>query len=265
MTVPGMGGSIDESMFYDLHAFKAGAKLKAYIQTKSGLKREEFTLEKIFIILRDAFREEQLFDPANAQVIFCSHELERCLGVKALHVSQMRDLVLKQMTPTGRKLSKLEREEDLKPVKEVVDKGTRFRVSGALMKVLRTVPGVSQHESIFTFDFITLALSRYILMNKQRIFDTRNITLAMVQDDLLGQAFGVKGFHQSQVHGLLMKQLSPVGPEGDMDVHCCLMDEWTEDADGTEKDLDESWVLVDLSSEIKLEEAKMAGKRKLED
>ena len=98
-------------------------------------------------------------------------------------------------------------------------------------------------------------LSKYILMNKQKFFDTRNITLAMVQDDLLGQAFGVRGFHRSQVNGLLMKQLEPIEPGPELDQ----VDRKTDDADGTD------WVLVELLSKVKLDEEKIAGKRKLED
>ena len=259
MAVPGTERTTNESIFYDLYRI-SDANLKEYICGKGGIKREEFTLEKIFTILIDVIRGEQLFDHGNTQVIFCSPELERCLEVKAMHVSQLKDLLLKKMALTGKKLSKQERDADLK--KKVVDKEARFKVSEALLKALRTVPGFSQQGSVFTYNDITLALSKYILMNKQRFFDTRNITLAMVQDDLLGQAFGVRGFHRSQVNGLLMKQLEPIesGPELDnVDLHCCLMDGKTDDADGTD------WVLVELLSKVKLDEEKIAGKRKLED
>ena len=47
-------------------------------------------------------------------------------------------------------------------------------------------------------------------MNKKKFFDTRNIKLAMVQDDPLGEAFGVNAFHRCQVGNLLRNQLTPV-------------------------------------------------------
>ena len=250
MAVPGTEGASKDAVFYDLYRI-SDTDLKEYICRKGGIKREEFTLEKIFTILIDTIREEQLFDYGNTQVIFCSPELERCLRVKALHVSQLKELLLKRMMPTGRQISKQERDEDMK--KKVVDKEARFKVSEALLKALKTVPGFSQQGSVFTYNFIVLMLSKYILMNKQKFFDTRNITLAMVQDDLLGQAFGVRGFHRSQVNGLLMKQLEPIEPGPELDQ----VDRKTDDAD--------DWVLVELLSKVKLDEEKIAGKRKLED
>ena len=47
-------------------------------------------------------------------------------------------------------------------------------------------------------------------MNKKKFFDTRNFKLAMVQDDPLGEAFGVNAFHRCQVENLLRGQLTPV-------------------------------------------------------
>ena len=68
------------------------------------------------------------------------------------------------------------------------------------------------------FEFqVTLLLSTYILRNKQRFFDTRNIKLAMVKGDLLGDAFGVNAFHRCQVNNLLRGQLIPYNPDNPPD------------------------------------------------
>ena len=56
---------------------------------------------------------------------------------------------------------------------------------------------------------VTILLSTYILRNKQRFFDRRNIKLAIVTDDLLGKAFGVNAFHRCQVNNLLRGQIIP--------------------------------------------------------
>ena len=52
-------------------------------------------------------------------------------------------------------------------------------------------------------------------MNKKKFFDTRNIKLAMVQDDPLGEAFGVNAFHRCQVNNLLRGQLTPLSESPD--------------------------------------------------
>ena len=46
---------------------------------------------------------------------------------------------------------------------------------------------------------LTKLLSNYILANKARFFDDRNIKVAMVEGDRLGVAFAVKAFHRTQV------------------------------------------------------------------
>jgi hypothetical protein len=53
-------------------------------------------------------------------------------------------------------------------------------------------------------------LSKYILTNKNTLFDRRNIRLALVKDDLLGEGFDVTAFHRSQVSSLLQNQFIPL-------------------------------------------------------
>ena len=42
-------------------------------------------------------------------------------------------------------------------------------------------------------------MSKYIMMKKEKFFDLRNIRVALVEEDPLGEAFGVKAFARSQV------------------------------------------------------------------
>ena len=41
-------------------------------------------------ILKDAIRSEGLYDEKNPSIIMCSPDLEESLGMKALHVTQIR-------------------------------------------------------------------------------------------------------------------------------------------------------------------------------
>ena len=61
---------------------------------------------------------------------------------------------------------------------------------------------------------VTLLLSKYILARKEKFFDQRNIKLAMVENDKIGEAFGVKAFHRCQVNNLLRQQLLPYSRPG---------------------------------------------------
>ena len=102
--------------------------------------------------------------------------------------------------------------------------------------MVRTVDEVNPKQTVFTYEevnqktpknylfFFNLALfqitsilSKYILSKKNAIFDTRNIKLALVENDPLGKAFGVTAFHRCQVNALLRTQLIPVHPDCPLD------------------------------------------------
>ena len=57
---------------------------------------------------------------------------------------------------------------------------------------------LSNHVSLNIFQ-LTNYLSQYILQNRSKFFDKRNHMVAICEGDVLGQAFGVKAFHRSQV------------------------------------------------------------------
>ena len=65
---------------------------------------------------------------------------------------------------------------------------------------------------------VTLLLSTYILSHKEKFFDSRNIKLAIVAGDPLGEAFGVQAFHWCQVNNLLKSQLIPLQSNGSTDI-----------------------------------------------
>ena len=75
-------------------------------------------------------------------------------------------------------------------------------------QVVQLVPGTDLKQTIFTYDEVTLLLSKYILSRKDDIFDPRNIKLALVANDPIGDAFGVKAFHRCQVKYVTMLSLN---------------------------------------------------------
>ena len=65
------------------------------------------------------------------------------------------------------------------------------------------VPGIDLTQTEFSYSEVTILLSKYILSRKHDIFDSRNIKLALVANDPIGDAFGVKAFHRCQVKYVL--------------------------------------------------------------
>ena len=85
----------------------------------------------------------------------------------------------------------------------------RFFVKGKFRKVLDCLADVPREKAVFTYEELTRHLSAYILSRKRKFFDERNIKVAMVENDPLGEAFDVRAFHRTQVTSLLRAQLIP--------------------------------------------------------
>ena len=179
-----------------------------------------------------------MFDPANPSVILCSEDLEEALNMRAFHVTEIRDLVLSHITKvpdqslrkkftqqvdicranttnvTGSNLNNgVSRDTSAAPPRIIrtanisaavfTDRNAKFTLKPKFLKVVQTVPGTDRQRTVFTYEEITLLLSKYILSRKDEIFDPRNIKLALVGKDPIGDAFGVKAFHRCQVNNLL--------------------------------------------------------------
>lgn len=198
--------------------FKKDSKLHVYLAKVEPdmiqLSNVEYTLFKVLSALRQVISREKLYDPNNTTVIICSKDLELALGVKFLHVTEIRDVVLQQMEtkpelasltpplsqPGGQPLQ-------VQAVKFDID--GRYWVKPLFLKVLRMVEACNKTQVVFTYREITSHLSQYIMNNKAKFFDERNIKIAHVENDPLGLAFGVKAFHRTQVQSLLRNQLIP--------------------------------------------------------
>ena len=75
---------------------------------------------------------------------------------------------------------------------------TEFSMQTNLLKLIRDLAGPNNTKSIFSVTEI---------LDLSTIFDPRNITLAIVQNNFLGKALDVAAFHRSQIRALLDKQL----------------------------------------------------------
>ena len=225
---------LNQNLLNTLFKFNPLSKLKRFLSDKTGVEKAFYSLAEILTILKNIIRGEGMFDHANPSVIICSPELERALNMKALHVTEIRDLVLSQITKIPdqslRTNLNLEAPRDNQPQQQpqqqppriirtanistaiYTDKNAKFTLKPKFLKVVQLVPGADPNQRIFSYEDVTILLTKYILSRKDTMFDTRNIKLALIADDPLGDAFGVKAFHRCQVNNLLKKQLIPFDP-----------------------------------------------------
>ena len=238
---------LNKNLLNTLFKFNPLSKLKRFLVNKTGVEKTYYSLAEILTILKNIIRGEGMFDHANPSVIICSTDLEKALNMKALHVTEIRDLVLSQITKVpdqslrekftqkiphcgrttinvSRTNLNLEAPRDSQPQPPRIirtanispaiytDKNAKFTLKPKFLKVVQLVPGTDLKQTIFSYEEVTLLLSKYILSRKDDIFDPRNIKLAIVANDPIGDAFGVKAFHRCQVNNLLRSQLIPVNP-----------------------------------------------------
>lgn len=225
---------LNRKLLNSIFKFKPQSRLRRFIASKEGgcYDTTLFKLATILTVLKDIIRGEGLYDEKNPYIILCSAELELALDMKALHVSEIRDLVLKHLIKIDIETFLVRcsiNEGRLTPIAEIttpttaqqpmhvnqtstipiINKEDKFICKPKFLLVLHTMPEVDKNRTTFTYGETTLFLSNYILRNKEKFFDLRNIKVAIVKDDLLGDAFGVNAFHRCQVDKLLIEQLIP--------------------------------------------------------
>ena len=172
--------------------------------------------------LKVIVRSEKLFDIKNPSIIMCDPDLELALDMKDLHVTEIRNQILKQLTLvkqqnwhdhfntyrkgdqsfSSRSLIKTSNA-TLVPVKEA-----KYTVKPSLMVLLRT-ECEEKDKAAFTYLEVFHLLSKYLLKRRETLFDPRNIKVARVHQDPLGRALGgIARFHSCQVQNLLRAQLT---------------------------------------------------------
>ena len=208
--------------------FKPNMILEDYITNKTGEKKEHYSLGEVLRILKQIITKEELYDDNNPSIIMCSKQLEEALDQKALHVTEIRDIVLGQVEVMP------DQTQDHWPktsspqvgVQEHINAGvvtrsasihriikveddTPYRLSKGLYEVIKDMMDKESIKETFTYKEIKALLIKYIELRRKQLFDPRNAKVALVKDHPLGKTFGVQGFHYSQIDRLLRKQLTP--------------------------------------------------------
>ena len=229
--------------------FKEGSKLRTFLLNKEAIDEDKkyLTLAVIMLALKKIIKDERLYDENNTAIILCSQELENAINRKAMHSSEVRNEVVKQLLiaskqPSLRNIllgqSWMQRQEEWHPIWNTlhlerieashntilqltdelniinsIPAHNKFIPMPDFLKVLHLAPGANRGQATFTFSEIICLFSSYILSKREEIFDKRDIKIAIVRNDPLGIAFGVKAFHRNQVVSLIAKQLVPVNQE----------------------------------------------------
>jgi hypothetical protein len=222
---------LNQITLYSRYRFKPESKLKEYLFIKTKVKRSYYMLMEILEDLKVIVRSEKLYDPKNPSIIMCDPDLEIALNMKDLHVTEIRDQILKQMTllrqQNWRKnfnafISKSKstsassrppaKPKNLHPL--VPDTEAKYIVKPSLMGLLRSeCEEKDRAKAAFKFQEVFHLLCKYLIRRKDTCFDPRNIKVARLHLDPLGRALGgIVRFHRCQAENLLKAQMTPIVP-----------------------------------------------------
>jgi len=88
---------LNKRMLYSIYRFKNKAPLHKYALNKFSRQQDFYTLAEILTELKELIKLEGMFDSLNPSVIICSPDLEMALDMKALHVTEIRELIKRQL------------------------------------------------------------------------------------------------------------------------------------------------------------------------
>eukprot|EP00092_Neocalanus_flemingeri_P103610 GFUD01132617.1.p1 GENE.GFUD01132617.1~~GFUD01132617.1.p1 ORF type:complete len:255 (+),score=60.89 GFUD01132617.1:122-886(+) len=194
-----------------LHKFLEDSTLKQYLFHKTRISKVGYTFSEILRTLVNIIKDEKLFDVRNPSIVICSTELEQALDMRAFHVTELRDLIVLHLeSADGSGFSLVSRNVPcgVKSSNRFYGNPSfQFKLQPSFLKVIRSIEGSDPHQTIFRYAEIVCNFTSYILSKRNEIFDPRNLKIAFVESDPLGEAFKVSAFHRCQARHLLDQQL----------------------------------------------------------
>ena len=202
--------------YYPLQA----SPLFSFLQERGENPGSGVTSAVVLQHVKEAISDGKHFDERNPSIILCqrSQELENIFGMKALHVCQVQDALAKSMAALDSTENSSDSDQELKsdatkakpakPTASETNPDTKYRLSDKLRQLFVSAALVTTQE-LFTFKEASGFFSTYIISRKNHIFDSRNIFVALVAKDPLGDILNVTAFHRSQAAVLLKNHLIP--------------------------------------------------------
>jgi hypothetical protein len=233
----------DQNAFTKPRFFQIQCPLKDYLQGKClqvSFQSSKTTLNAVLTGLKEVISREKLYDPQNACIVVCDSLLEFALNVKSLHISEVKNFVLKRLvTAVDLPSPWPDRKTRHPPLKRIfvpefpkadpkkvavpvegprpdlskLNSDTQCVITPDFKKALLVVAKEEMEKCGDSYSYCQLTkwLSAYILHDRHRFFDERNIKVCnLPENDPLAVAFALQHFHRTQVTSLLHSQIVSV-------------------------------------------------------
>ena len=204
----------------EIFKFKPNCKLKAFISKYCDPELENFTLMEITNKLHDIIRRQQMLDANNKSIIVCTPELEDVLNMSGLHTLEL----LSAVTEHVKKATFLSSYEDFVCIQQGIQKDLftttnqkenyesnttkqqkLYHVDDNLYKIISE----DSVRPVKLEDLLEL-VSSYIHDSTTIEIDSRNMKIAYIGNDPLGQILQMKVFHSSQIQYILSHFVTPI-------------------------------------------------------
>ena len=213
--------------------FKDDSKLKKVTETGTSMDSPDFTLLDLLNFIKNFVSENNMFDPQNPTIIILDGEMEEALGIKALHVEELREMVVTHLFSVTGDMPRIRSwfqpemcwapqvTTDLPnltglylPHPPVASDNHDYIVDNNLRQVLGELnlgkPKVHEEGLTYKVRVVLCGVSSYILAKKTLLFDDRHKFVCLVMNDPLGTALEVGAFHRCQLAALVMRKLKKV-------------------------------------------------------
>lgn len=203
---------------HDFFIFKPSSQLHTYINKRQSMPKL-FPLYYLIFVLKNIFKNEQMYDVTNHAIVISSAELENILNKKFIYIRELCENLIDHIVRVPEKYQRcvkalnneihlfpeLETEQNVKIIRNYIPGFVLFSISLELRNVFKTLTIFNDSKTVFCYSDLLNFVSRYILINHAKLLDPSNPKIAYVKNDLLGKAFRVDVFHRGQVSYLLKR------------------------------------------------------------
>jgi len=184
-------------------------------------------MDDIMQTVIDHIRAEKMYDPRNTSIAILGEPLEKLLNVKYCAISDLHKFMNRHFhgrIPVIDFNRKSERtylldctipDETVRVVRKHVLEEYKMSDMFVPTKELRDVmfsieTSLDPNQEAFCLTDIFRSVKQYLLVNKTRLYDVRNMNVAIIKGELLEKAFKCMCFKSQQLAKLVLSELEPV-------------------------------------------------------
>jgi hypothetical protein len=199
-----------------------------------------YVLHQILWLINQIILTDQLYDKENPYVIVCDAFLDTALNVHALHTTQLKEMVLRQMMDTGTSQTQIQKDNTPKMEYRYFDgqNNTRatiptwanmkakaieyrlnidphhndedlYRLDQDFYEEMIKVPQ-NERKFVYKYNDILWMFYRYIHHNKNTIVDNRNVKVLTIKNTPLKNIWGTDTIASCQVHYFIQSVIKPL-------------------------------------------------------